>query len=54
MFPRKFGSFLVGTSILTTLFELLLSTSILAWYQSIYGPDGDILNFKGRLLAVGP
>lgn len=51
---RKFASFLVGTSILTTIFELLLSTSILAWYQSNYGPDGDILNFKGRLLAVGP
>ena len=51
---RKFASYLVGTTILTAIFELLISASIFFWYQSKYGLDGDILNVKGRLLAVGP
>ena len=51
---RKFASYLVGTSILTSVFEFLISGAMLFWYQNNYIIDGDILNVKGRLLGVGP
>lgn len=51
---RKFASYLVGTTILTSVFEFLISASIFLWYQSRQSLDGDLMNVKGRLLAVGP